>query len=202
MSESLIPSFLVSNVSELLRLLTKNEQYERFTQVAHQKWVTMRDSLTSLRGNILSWANRSGRSPKWAKEWITRFFEQIAHSLIFGQKRANRTENRWANSQPCLKGLKGESIVCFQGHSCAPHKDDSAVQLRSSMEEEYARVSARCARYSTYCNPYCTVLTVCTVHCVQHCHVRCTRIWIVPFSVDTLLWPTDYWTYSIEQYIA
>ena len=30
MSDSLIPSFLVSNVSELLRLLTKNEQIARF----------------------------------------------------------------------------------------------------------------------------------------------------------------------------
>ena len=45
-------------------------------------------------------ANRSGRSPKmsdvseiaqvahqkWAHEWIACFFEQIAHSFIFGQK--------------------------------------------------------------------------------------------------------------------
>ena len=59
MSESLISSFLVSNVSESLRLLTKNEQCERIAQVAHQKW---------------------------ANEWIAHFFEQIAHLLIFGQK--------------------------------------------------------------------------------------------------------------------
>ena len=59
MSESLIPSFLVSDVSELLRLLTKNERCEQIPQVAHQKW---------------------------ANEWIARFFERIAHSLIFGQK--------------------------------------------------------------------------------------------------------------------
>ena len=37
MSESLISSFLVSDVSELLRSLTKNEQCERIAQVAHQK---------------------------------------------------------------------------------------------------------------------------------------------------------------------
>ena len=100
MSESLISSFLVSNVSdsltiahflwamwanrlfhsnqmrdvsEMLRSLTKNERpweicshcseemrnHELIAQVAHQKW---------------------------ANEWSTHFFEQIAHSLIFGQK--------------------------------------------------------------------------------------------------------------------
>ena len=37
MSESLISSFLVSDVSESLRSLTKNEQCERIAQVAHQK---------------------------------------------------------------------------------------------------------------------------------------------------------------------
>ena len=30
---------------------------------------------------------------KWANEWIAHFLEQIAHSLIFGQKRAIRLEN-------------------------------------------------------------------------------------------------------------
>ena len=37
MSESLISSFLVSNVSESLRELTKNERCERIAQVDHQK---------------------------------------------------------------------------------------------------------------------------------------------------------------------
>ena len=59
MSESLISSFLVSDVSESLRSLTKNERCEQIAQVAHQKW---------------------------ANEWIAHFFEQIAHSLLFGQK--------------------------------------------------------------------------------------------------------------------
>ena len=49
MSESLISSFLVSNVSESLRLLTKNEQCEQIAQVAHQKGATMSDLLRSLR---------------------------------------------------------------------------------------------------------------------------------------------------------
>ena len=35
MSDSLIPSFLVSDMSESLRLLTKNEQCEQIAQVAN-----------------------------------------------------------------------------------------------------------------------------------------------------------------------
>ena len=77
MSDSLIPSFLVSDVSESLRSLTKNEQ---------------------------PWAIRSGRSEemsnceqiaqvahqKWANEWTATFM--------------SKSENRWANSQPWLIG--------------------------------------------------------------------------------------------------
>ena len=59
MSDSLIPSFLVSDVSKSLRLLTINEQCEQIAQVDHQKWVN---------------------------EWIAHFFKQIAHLLIFSQK--------------------------------------------------------------------------------------------------------------------
>ena len=59
MSDSLIPSFLMSDVSESLWSLTKNEQCEQIAQVAHQKW---------------------------ANEQIARFFERIAHLLIFSQK--------------------------------------------------------------------------------------------------------------------
>ena len=59
MSDLLVPSFLMSDVSKLLRLLTKNEQCEGISQVAHQKWVN---------------------------EWIACFFELIAHWLIFSQK--------------------------------------------------------------------------------------------------------------------
>ena len=47
MSDSLIPSFLVSDVSESLRSLTKNERCEWIAQFAHQKWATMGDSLRS-----------------------------------------------------------------------------------------------------------------------------------------------------------
>ena len=81
----------MSDVSELLRSLTKNERpweirsgrseemndRERIAQVAHQKW---------------------------AHEWITRFFKRIAHSLIFGQKTSNllrKPMSKLSNSQPC-----------------------------------------------------------------------------------------------------
>ena len=56
-------------------------------QVAHQKWVTMSNWLRSLRGNERLWVNCSGRLTK--NERIAHFFERIAHSLIFGQKRSD-----------------------------------------------------------------------------------------------------------------
>ena len=67
------PLFLMSDVSELLRLLTKNE---RITQVAHQKWVNER---------------------------IARFFEQIAHSLIFLQKTSNSVRKPMSKFPALLK---------------------------------------------------------------------------------------------------
>ena len=87
MSEWLISSILVSNVSELLRSLTKNE---RLRQVAQRKWAIMSESLSSLTKNerIAQVAHQ-----KWANEWIAHFFEQIAHSLIFGQKTSNSLGN-------------------------------------------------------------------------------------------------------------
>ena len=51
MRDSLIPSFLVSDVSESLRSLTKMSNHERFAQVAHWKWETMSKSLRSLNKN-------------------------------------------------------------------------------------------------------------------------------------------------------
>ena len=80
---SLIPSFLMSDVSKLLRSLTKTEQFERIAQVAHQKWATMSQSRTK---NKQPWVNRSGCSPKLS-EWANRsFFERMAHLFIFSQK--------------------------------------------------------------------------------------------------------------------
>ena len=84
MSGSLIPSFLVSDVSKLLRSLTKNELCEQIAQVAHKKWASMSESLRSrLSESLVFWANRS-----------------FAH--FWAKKGAIRLENRWANSQPCI----------------------------------------------------------------------------------------------------
>ena len=90
MSELLNSSFLVSDASELLMSLTKNEWCKQIAQVFHQKLVTMSDSLRSLRGNERLWANCSGRSPKMS-EWVNCSFfnKRIAHSLIFEGKKSD-----------------------------------------------------------------------------------------------------------------
>ena len=113
MSDSLIPSFLVSDVSESLRSLTKNERCEQIAQVAHQKWAM--------------WANRSGRSPKMSDvseslRSLTKN-ERMSESLIFlseslicsflGKKQAIRSENWWANFQPCSEGILRNNNLIF-----------------------------------------------------------------------------------------
>ena len=69
MSDLLIPSFLVSDVSGSLRSLNKNERCDRIVQVTHQKWATLSDSLRSLTKNERPWANCLGCSPKMS-EWV------------------------------------------------------------------------------------------------------------------------------------
>ena len=93
MSNSLIPSFLMSNVRESLRSLTKMSDHERFSpkirdhariaQVAHQKW-----------------ANRS-------------FFVRSAHSLIFCKKKqfAQKTDERMPSPAKMLSEIF--EINCF-----------------------------------------------------------------------------------------
>ena len=97
----LISSFLVSDVSESLRLLTKNEQCEQISQVAQQKWATMSDLLRSLRENERSWANCSGRSPKmskWANEQIVFLSESLIRSFFQTNERfAQKTDERIQN---------------------------------------------------------------------------------------------------------
>ena len=97
----LISSFLVSDMSESLILLNSNEQCERIAHIAHQKW-----AICSGRSEEMSNHERIAQAThqKWANEWNAHFFERIAHSLIFEQKRAIRSDIKWANSQPCLKG--------------------------------------------------------------------------------------------------
>ena len=92
--------FLVSNVSESLRLPTKNERpwaicsgrseemndHELIAQVAHQKW---------------------------ANEWIAHFVEGIAHSLIFGQKKSNSLGNQMSEFPALLKGQCQEKNIAL-----------------------------------------------------------------------------------------
>ena len=90
MSDSLIPSFLVSNVC---KLHTKNERCEQIAQVARRKGAM--------------WANRSGRSPKMS-EWANRSFfwanrswaNFFAKNEQFAQKRDEQIPSP-ANTVPC-----------------------------------------------------------------------------------------------------
>ena len=79
MSNLLIPSFLVSDVSESLRSLTKNERCEQIAQVAHQKWATISKSLRSLTKN--EWMSKS--LVFWVNCSFANFF---AKNELFAQK--------------------------------------------------------------------------------------------------------------------
>ena len=147
MSESLIPSFLVSNVSELLRSLTKNEKCEWIAQVAHQKWVTMSDSLTSLRGNERSWSNRSGCSPKMS-EWVNRSCFWANHSFAqFWAKneRAIRSENRW-EALPCKMFINN---LCISETSLMGFKifETNSKNVRFTVPGEKINSKSVCPKY-------------------------------------------------------
>ena len=101
MSDLLIPSFLISDVSERLRSLIKNERCEQNTQVAHQKWATMSNLLKLLTKNEQPWANRSGCSQKMSDhEQIAFFWSKSLICSFFRQKQVIRSENQWVNSSP------------------------------------------------------------------------------------------------------
>ena len=99
----------MTNVSELLRLLTKNEPCERFAQVAHQKWVTMFDSLRSLTKNK-------------RMERIARFFSS---SLIFLQK---TSELFWRAGHICLSTRKRGTLKHKQ---CLPQISQNWVLIQN-----------------------------------------------------------------------
>ena len=86
--------------NSLIRSFRSNQlsDWEWFAQIARQMR-TVSKSLRSLISKERPWANRSGRSPKMR--------ESLLHS-VFRQKRAIRSESRWANSQPC----KNVTISC------------------------------------------------------------------------------------------
>ena len=96
-SDSLIPSFLMSDVSESLRSLTKNEQCEQIAQVVHQKWATRSDSLRLLTINERPRANCSGPSPKMS-EWANCSFfwanRSFAHLFAKKERFAQKTDEQ------------------------------------------------------------------------------------------------------------
>ena len=63
----------MSDVSKLLRSLTKNERCEQIAKGAHQKWASMRDMLRLLTKNERPWASHWGAHQKLANDWITYF---------------------------------------------------------------------------------------------------------------------------------
>ena len=82
MSESLISSFLVSDVSESLRSLTKNEGCERIAQVAHKnEWMSellIRSFLGKRRAirSEIRWANSQPCFPYiWMNACIIAYYE-------------------------------------------------------------------------------------------------------------------------------
>ena len=68
----------------------KMSNHEQFSQVTHQKWATMSKSLRSLTKN-----NQMSESLD--------FFDKSLFCSFFRKKQVIRSENRWANSQPCMK---------------------------------------------------------------------------------------------------
>ena len=152
MSDSLIPSFLVSDVSESLRSLTKNERCERIAQVAHQKWATMSDSLRSLRGNERSWANRSGRSPKMS-EWANRSFfwanRSFAHFFAKNERFAQKTDERIPSPAYYANSFLLSPPVCKFFHSATP-----IMQILSFCHPYYS------IQTLSFCCPYYVFSTI------------------------------------------
>ena len=81
----------MSNVSESLILLTKNERPWVIRSSHSEEISYVSELLISLTKN------------EWRSESLI-FFEWIAHSLNFWQKQAIRSEIKWAHSQPFSSG--------------------------------------------------------------------------------------------------
>ena len=109
------------------------------------KMSDVRESLRSLTKNERPWAIRSHRSEEmsdseriaqvvyqqWANEWIARFFEQIRNSsFAHFKKRAIRSANRWANSQPWPLGSSHEKT---QDENCLFDSNGNCVNISSTL---------------------------------------------------------------------
>ena len=95
-SDLFIPSFLMSDVRESLRSLTKNEQCEQITQVAHQTWASVSNLLRSLTRNERTWANCSGSSPKMSESLI--FLSELLIRNFFAKN--GRSTHKWNERIP------------------------------------------------------------------------------------------------------
>ena len=106
MSDSLISSFLMSDVSESLRSLTKNEWPWVICSGRSEEMSDVSESLFLLTKNHEKWANHSFF-------WVNRSF--------FDKKRAIRSEINWVNSQPCSLVI----IILYCKSALGPRTDHS-----------------------------------------------------------------------------
>ena len=125
-SFSLISSFLVSDVSDSLTISHFLWEMWANRSGCSPKMSDVSGSLRSLTKNEQPWAIRSHRSEemsdceriaqvahqKWANEWIAHFFEQIAHSLIFGQKTSNSFGNQMSEFPALEPGFPTWRVFC------------------------------------------------------------------------------------------
>ena len=89
MRDLLILTYLVSDVSESLRSLTKKERCEQIDQVSHQKLATVSDSLRSLTKTeqmselLVFWANHSFNHFFIKNKWFAKKTDERIPSPAF-----------------------------------------------------------------------------------------------------------------------
>ena len=99
----------MSDVSESLRSLTKNERCERIAQVAHQKWAM--------------WANRSGRSPKMSD--VSKSLRSLTKNERCEQI-AQVAYQKWATMSDSLRSLRGNKRSWANRSGCSPKMSEWA----------------------------------------------------------------------------
>ena len=108
--------FAHSLIAHSLISLKSNKRLWAIPSDRSRQMSAVSESLRWLKTNERPWAICSGRSQKmsdreriaqvahqtWANERIARFFSELLIRSFLGKKRPIRSENRWANSQPCI----------------------------------------------------------------------------------------------------
>ena len=101
----------LSDVSESLRLLNKNEQ-PRAIRSGRSEEMSDREQITQ------------ATHQKWANKWIAHFFKQITHSLIFGQK----TSDSLGKPMSVFPALSRTSCIDFTLEQASPsHLEPAAL---------------------------------------------------------------------------